>query len=258
MYRVAIIDDEPIIVRGLSQAIPWDKYGCTLAGTAGSGEEGLALIRREQPDIVFSDIAMPGMNGLQMIAAMHTECPRTKITILTGYRDFDYAQTAIRLGVCRFLLKPTNMDEIHEAIQFMTSELDQQGTAEHPEHHTADAEQVSTAQTEDSAGSFIVRSALDYIEHHFTEKLTLAELADEMYVSQWHLSKLLNKHTQKSFSELINERRVKEAKRYLKDVSLRVSDVSELVGFADVAHFSRVFKKYTQMSAHEYRNTQIG
>ena len=258
MYKVAIIDDEPIIVRGLSQTIPWDKYGCTLAGTAGSGEEGLALIRREQPDIVFSDIAMPGMNGLQMIAAMHTEFPRTKITILTGDRDFDYAQTAIRLGVCRFLLKPTNMDEIHEAIQFMTNELDRMGPAVQSAQPQQEAADATAAQSEDSAGSFIVRSALDYIEHHFTEKLTLAELADEMYVSQWHLSKLLNKHTQKSFSELINERRVQEAKRYLQDVSLRVSDVPELVGFADVAHFSRVFKKYTKMSAHEYRNTQIG
>ena len=257
MYRVAIIDDEPIIVRGLSQAIPWADYGCTLAGTAGSGEEGLALIRREQPDIVFSDIAMPGMNGLQMIAAMHSEQPRTKITILTGYRDFDYAQTAIKLGVCRFLLKPTNMDEIYEAIQFMTGELDRQTPAAQPQATAAETPAPAPA-AEDSAGSFIVRSALDYIEHHYTEKLTLAELAEEMYVSQWHLSKLLNKHTQKSFSELVNERRVEEAKRYLTDVSLRVSDVSELVGFADVAHFSRVFKKYTQMSAHEYRNTQIG
>ena len=99
MYKVVIIDDEPIIVEGLSRVIKWDEYGCRLAGTAENGKEGLTLIRKVKPDIVFSDIAMPGMDGLQMIAALRSEFPRMMITILTGYRDFDYAQTAIRLGV---------------------------------------------------------------------------------------------------------------------------------------------------------------
>ena len=99
MYKVVIIDDEPIIVEGLSRVIKWDEYGCRLAGTAENGKEGLTLIRKVKPDIVFSDIAMPGMDGLQMIAALRSEFPRMMITIMTGYRDFDYAQTAIRLGV---------------------------------------------------------------------------------------------------------------------------------------------------------------
>ena len=132
MYRVVIIDDEPIIVQGLSLTIPWGDYGCEIVGTAGSGEEGLELVRRVKPEILFSDIAMPGMSGLQMIAALRSELPHMLITILTGYRDFDYAQTAIRLGVSRFLLKPTNLEEIKEAIHFMTGELrrDEKSTGE--------------------------------------------------------------------------------------------------------------------------------
>ena len=101
-----------------------------------------------------------------------------------------------------------------------------------------------------------MRNAVQYIDEHYAEKLTLTELADKMYVSQWHLSKLLNRDTKKSFSDLINERRVDQAKSFLQDISLRVGDVAELVGFSDVAHFSRVFKKYTQMSANEYRKSQ--
>lgn len=247
MYKVVIIDDEPIIVEGLSRVIQWEAYGCKLVGTAYDGNEGVKVIREQKPDIIFSDIAMPGMDGLQMIAAIKVENPNTMIAILTGYRDFDYAQTAIRLGVCRFLLKPSNLSEIEESVHFMVEVLKQRN----PQGSEED-------DSEQHAGSFIVKNALDYMEENYAEKITLSDLADKLYVSQWHLSKLLNGHTKKSFSELLNEIRIKKAKKLLKDPSLRVGDITEKVGFLDIAHFSRVFKKYTGMSANEYRNKKLG
>lgn len=117
MYKVVIIDDEPIIVEGLSKSIPWDKWECEVVGTACNGEEGRELIERVNPDILFSDICMPGIDGLTMIAGIKSEHPNMGITILTGFRDFDYAQKAIRLGVTRFLLKPSKMDELEEAVE---------------------------------------------------------------------------------------------------------------------------------------------
>ena len=72
MYKVVIIDDEPIIVEGLSRVIKWEEYGCRLAGTAYDGMEGVKVIREQEPDIIFSDIAMPGMDGLKMIAVSYT------------------------------------------------------------------------------------------------------------------------------------------------------------------------------------------
>ena len=119
MYKVVIVDDEPIIVEGLSRLLPWDKYGCEVVGTAYNGNEGLEMIRKETPDILFSDIAMPGMDGLTMIAALRSEFPEMQISILTGYRDFDFCQRALRLGVARFLLKPSNMEELEEARKYI-------------------------------------------------------------------------------------------------------------------------------------------
>ena len=81
-------------------------------------------------------------------------------------------------------------------------------------------------------------------------------MADQVYVSQWHLSKLLNKHTGKTFSDILNSARIDKAKELLNDPSLRICDVAEMVGFQDLAHFSRVFKKIENMSANEYRNTK--
>ena len=258
MYKVVIIDDEPIIVEGLSKVLDWESVRCKIVGTASNGQEGLELIRRLRPDLIFTDIAMPGMNGLQMIAAIRVEQPHTQISILTGYRDFDFAQKAINLGVSRFLLKPSKLSELEEAVTFMTGQLDQLPARTEEGGEPSGAPAPAEQEGESSAGSFIVRNAVEYLETHYAEKITLTELAEKMYVSQWHLSKLLNRHMKKSFSDLLNEVRIREAKKLLADPSLRVGDVAERVGFLDIAHFSRVFKKYTEMSANEYRNTILG
>ena len=240
MYKVVIIDDEPIIVTGLTKMLPWERYGCEVTGTAANGLEGLSVIREKKPDIVISDIYMPRMDGLSMAAALKSEFENMELTILTGYRDFELAQQAIKLGVARFVLKPSDMQELEEAISVMVNNLKKKGIEGEPES---------------AANSFIVNKALEYTREHYQQKMTLKDVADNTYVSQWHLSKLLNRHTGQSFSELMNGIRIEEAKKLLKNPAYRVGDVADMVGFLDMAHFSRVFKKIVGVSANEYRNS---
>lgn len=242
MYRVVLIDDESIIVEGLRQVIKWADYNCQVVGTAGDAEEGAALIRKLQPHILFTDIRMPGVDGLAMLAGLRSEFPDMQVTVLTGYRDFSYAQEAIRLGVARFLLKPSKMDEIKEALEIMTSRLDALPKEEKEEEHSQ------------SAGSFIVNQAMAYIEQNYADKLTLQTVADCCYVSQWHLSKLLNRYAGKSFYDILNAVRIRKAKELLLDPKLKIGEIGEMVGYADTAHFARTFKKLEGMSANEYRN----
>ena len=120
-----------------------------------------------------------------------------------------------------------------------------------------EAEQEEGSETvlyNNEASSFIVNKALEYIKEHYKEKIRLQDVADYVFVSQWHLSKLLNKHTGQNFSEALNKARIAQAKELLKDPSMRIYDIAEEVGFQDLAHFSRVFKKLEGISANEYRN----
>ena len=236
--RVVLIDDESIIVEGLCKVVKWDRYNCEVVGTASDARSGAKLIREVRPDILVTDICMPGQNGLSMLAGLRSEFPDMQVTVLTGYRDFSYAQEAIRLGVTRFLLKPSKMSEIDEAMTAMTEKI---GVKE-------------SVSTEQNTGSFIVNRAVSYIEKHYTEKLSLQDVADICYVSQWHLSKLLNKYAGQSFYDILNSVRINAAKELLRDPSLRVGDVGLMVGYTDPAHFAKIFKKVTGCSANEYRN----
>ena len=247
MFRVMLVDDEPLIVEGLRKVVRWEDFECTVVATAEDAEKGAELIRTLKPDILFTDIRMPGVDGLTMLAGLRSEFPNLQVTVLTGYRDFAYAQEAIRLGVARFLLKPSKMDEIREALACMTARLER----EHIEQSAVQGE----AEERENAGSFLVNRALDYLEEHYAEKLTLQEVADACYVSQWHLSKLLNRYTKKNFYDLLNTRRIRAAKELLADPSLRIGDIGEMIGYADPAHFARVFRKIAGMSANEYRNS---
>ncbi len=247
MYKVVIIDDEPIIVEGLSKAVHWEKWNCQVAATAENGQSGIEIIKRENPDILFSDIRMPGMDGLSMIAALKSEHPHMQIAILTGFRDFEYAREAIRLGVTRFLLKPSKMEELEEAVQVMVQNLS------HRKENT-EGEKEEGGPEAAAAGSFIAQNAVKYIEENYMEKLKLSDVADHVYVSQWHLSKILNQHVEKSFSDILNHARIEKAKELLREPSLRIGDIAEKAGFLDMAHFSRVFKKHTGVSANEFRN----
>lgn len=248
MYKVILVDDEPIISEGLRKVVDWSAHNCQVVATALDAASGAAVIRKHRPDILFTDIKMPGEDGLTMLAGLRGEFPRMQIAVLTGYRDFEYAQRAIRLGVARFLLKPSKMDEINEALEYMTDVLDRLPNQEEPQPQP---------EAEDP-NSFLVRQAQAYIAEHCAQRLSLQDVADHCYVSQWHLSKLLNKHLNQSFYDLLNTVRIKQAKQIMADPSLRISEVAERVGYADTAHFSRVFKKLEGVSAGEWRNLHCG
>lgn len=248
MYKVVLIDDEQIIVDGLCRVVKWAEYGCEVAGTACNAQDGAELIRRERPHILFTDIRMPGQTGLTMLAGLRSEFPQMQVTVLTGYRDFAYGQEAVRLGVTRLLCKPSRMSEINEALAAMTERLS-----------VIEAESRSGAREErtledDHAGHFIVRQAMEYLQEHYRERISLNDVANACFVSKWHLSKLMSRWGKGNFYDIVNALRIEEAKKLLDESSLKVGEIGFRVGYQDTPHFARVFKSHVGISANEYRN----
>lgn len=112
MLKVVLIDDEETIVEGLKVLIDWNSLGFEIAGVAYDGEEGIELIKSVMPEIIITDIRMPILSGLDMIGIVKEFLPYTKIMILSGYSDFDYARQAIEKGASCYLLKPVTREEL--------------------------------------------------------------------------------------------------------------------------------------------------
>lgn len=117
MIKVFLVEDEVIIRNGVKNNIPWEQEGFLFAGEASDGELAWPLIRKTQPDILITDIRMPFMDGLELASLVRKELPDTKIIILSGYSEFDYAKQAINLGVANYLLKPINSEKLLEAVK---------------------------------------------------------------------------------------------------------------------------------------------
>ncbi|MCE3201628.1 response regulator [Paenibacillus sonchi] len=126
MWKLVLIDDDHIILRGLSRNIPWEEYGFEVSASAHDGEEGLDAVERERPHVVITDIRMPFMDGLQLTEAIKSKFPDVKIILMTSYDEFEFAQKALKLKVFDFVLKPVENDKLLEVALRAAAEWEQE------------------------------------------------------------------------------------------------------------------------------------
>ncbi len=127
MYGVLIVDDEKYIRKSIINRIHWEKCGTTIIGEASDGDDALKSISLSPPDIIITDIRMPGLDGLELAQKIAKDYPLTKIIIISAYNDFEYAQKALRYGVKEYILKPVNEEELESTLKKLCSELDKEG-----------------------------------------------------------------------------------------------------------------------------------
>ncbi|SFL25767.1 two-component system, response regulator YesN [Paenibacillus sp. 1_12] len=126
IYKVILVDDEPIILRSLKVALPWEDMQMQIVGEASNGEQGLKLIQAHKPDIVISDIRMPVMDGISMMKeALHQQSSLVFV-LLSGYGEFEYAREALRYGASDYLLKPVDHEELEAVMREARKRLEQE------------------------------------------------------------------------------------------------------------------------------------
>lgn len=230
-----IIDDEPKVRNGLNKIIK-NKYGDYMnVETFTNGVQGLEYLETNPVDIIISDIKMPKMNGLDMIEKLREENNSSEIIILSGYSSFEYAQKAIDLRVRKYMTKPTDISALFNEIDSIKEELD----------NTKNDKQTS---------NLIVNSCIKYIEENYGNKLTLKIISEAIFVSPNYLCRLFKKEMDINLFDYIQNFRLEKAKILLDDVSYKVFEVSDMVGYTDNKYFSNLFKKTFGMTPLEYRN----
>ena len=238
--RLLMIDDEQTSFEIVKATVDWKSFDI-VPEYAESAAEAMEKIKQEMPDIVLTDIMMPGIDGFELIEWIKTNSYNCEIIILTAYGTFEYARKALDFGVTGYLLKPINEAELKDLINKAIYNINQ--NSKQPDHINA----VNY--------SLPVRLACEYIEKNFQENINLNKISNYVSLSKNYFCNIFKKETGITIWDYLIKIRMEEAKQMLLDTGLKTYEVSERVGYDDPSYFGRLFKKYTGFTPIEFRDS---
>jgi two-component system response regulator YesN len=234
-----LVEDEPSAVRRYTNYLQEYKGNFELVAISSSFTEAVEQFGKQKPDVIFSDIIIPGGSGLEFLQQIRDGGYTGKIVVVSGYDNFSYAQKAIRLGAYDYLLKPIFKSD-YFAMLDKVSHSCTEGTLVENEYYSENL-------------PLHVRKAMKFIERNYDHDILLPEVARCAGVSPSYLSTSFGKTIGMKFIDFVQYYRVKVASSYLQNVDLTLEDIAEKVGFCDAAYLHHCFKKITGLSPGKYR-----
>ena len=265
MFSLLLVDDEEVILDGLFANIDWEGAGFQNVYKAGNAETALNILSRYRIDIVIADIVMPGMDGLSMCGAIRKAWPLCRVIFLTGYQYFEYARRAIDLGAYKYMIKPVCYEEIQAAAEDALSDLKTElrnmeliedaklgFASSHPAGDPVGVAPGDPALAESRRHTEIIASIKQLINEKMSEGITVNEIAEIMHYNPSYLSQLVRRETGQALCDLLISMRMETACRLLASGE-KVQSVAQRVGYDNLAHFSRIFKKRLGLNPRSYR-----
>ncbi len=232
MWTAIVIDDEPLIRELLTSYIEWAELNIQVVESCEDGLTALSRIRTVRPDIVLTDISMPGMGGIELLERLSEERLGCEVIIVSASSEFAHAQRAVHLGAFDYLLKPIGAEMLRACLVRCLRRLD-----------AARQEARQDALPVSERYSPYTQRALQLIHAHYREAIHLEEVAEEIGISKSHLSKVFKDDTGNAFNEYLIAYRMNAAHALLREGTYKIYEVAAMVGYSDVVHFSKMFKK---------------
>lgn len=245
-FTVIVAEDEELLLNNLVQKIHKADPDFQVIGTAQTGDQALALVEKYNPDLLITDIRMPVMDGISLLTRVRSQFPLIKFIITSGFSDFEYAKKAITLKVSDYLLKPIDIDELHQALLKIKQEF---------QIAKKDYESVFNAGTAAMTPPQIASILRDFLVNNYGEDINLNLIADNMNYSASYLTKIFCQAYNCTPTKYLTNLRISHAQKLLlHEPSLSIKQIGEICGYHDQGYFSRIFKKYTGKSPLEYRD----
>lgn len=242
VFKVLVADDEKLIARSIARRIDESGRNFRVVAQAGTGLEALEMAKEWMPDVVFSDIKMPEMDGIGLISRLQEMNPSILCVIVSGYSDFEYTRAAIQNNAVDYLLKPVNPEELSTLLARMEAVL-------------LAREQTIVPNREINAEQ-IVQNVMIYLRENYSRQIDFAAVAEAQAVSAPYLSRLFHEYAGVSPSRYLTGYRMEQAKKLLRDSRLSIGEIAERVGYPDPFHFSKTFKNTIGVSPSQFRTPE--
>ncbi len=257
--KVLIIDDEPVHVRGIIKYVNWSNLGFEKIAGSYSAKEALKIIQEEPFDLIVTDINMPELNGLELIRSIYMLGKQPDIMIVSGYNEFTYAQEAIRLGVCAYILKPVKPEEIEENVKLLLGKKRKENynSGNKEEFVFFDELKGEGGDEERKKIHPTIQKIVIYITRNYSRDITLQEIAEEYKINDSYLSALFKKEIGMNLSSYLQRYRLYRAMDLLKNSDLRINEIAYKVGYQNPCYFTEQFKKIYHITPSELRKDII-
>ena len=245
MYSVAIAGKDRQDAMNLERAVKWRAAGCHVRCICKDGVEAFSKLRQVQPDILVTEIELPGMNGLELIRRKNEMLLPTQVIIATELEDFHCARMAVELEVTGYLLKPVASEEMRSALFRAIRRLEngrQQGGTEFMERGELE-HKLEEINAQAPGYPILVQQALLYIERNLYEQISLTGLCDYLGLTPPHVSRIFKKEVGVGYAVYVSMRKMSEARKLLNVPGNKPGQVAELLGYHNYSYFYQVYKK---------------
>jgi YesN/AraC family two-component response regulator len=240
MYSVYLVDDEKLVLEKLTKTVPWLDNGFEVVGFNANPQTALAEITEMQPDVVFCDLRMPKMDGLQLIEKLIKNGVKADFVMLSAFNDFDACREFFRLEGIDYFLKPLDQDNAAEVLERISRKMAKK-------HHQTPSVVFVPSQSK----SF--DDLVAYVIANFNQKITLKDLSQLFNMNQNHICNMFSKHYESTLIIFITNLRMKEASRLMLETDTQLKEISFHCGYQSYHHFCAVFKTHFGKSPTEYR-----
>ena len=248
MRSIVIIDDESVVIEAIGAMVARAELPYEIIGTADNGVDGLRIVRELRPDVVITDIRMPGIDGLSLIERTTQELPLCVFIVISGHREFEYAHKAIALNVSDYIEKPIDYQSIVTALMRAEELLDMRRRAQQV-RSVDQARQLERSEAQNASIDRVLR----YIHENYARDLGLEDLSALVGMTPAYLSSLFKENTGTSYVKYLTAVRMNNAKKLLA-AGEKAMTVAEKVGYREYNYFCKVFKKQVGVTPTEYRD----
>lgn len=251
MRKVLIIEDEPLIRKGLRYGLDYSKFNCVVVGEAEDGQSALELLESLEPDIILVDINLPIKSGLDVLK--ESQHLNYSAIIISGQSDFSIAREAIGLNVVGYLLKPIDMDELKDALILANEKQNEMMMLQELKQNHSKAKKIDLLVDVRRTTDPLVIEMLKFIDEHYKEKFKINQMVNKMGYSETHLMNKFKRHTLMTFNSYLNKYRIMKSINLMNQKITDPYTLTNECGFSDYKYFKKVFKKYIGYSISDYQ-----
>lgn len=250
MYRVLLVEDDTTLRFIYRKMKAWSECGFSIEAEAGHGKQALELLEKESFDLIFTDIRMPFVDGIEMLRRLSEKGNTIPVIFASSYDEFEYARQGLILGAFDYLLKPVDQKKLTQVLLRVKDHIDEMQSKVNIDSVVGDVLEYLQVSVEDD--DFVKQIAI-YCSENYRNELYADEIAEAYGYSKDYFGKLFKQHFKATFKEFTSRIKVNYAIELLHTGNYKAYEISEILGYSSVDYFTKVFKDITGSTPSKYK-----